>query len=291
MVTAAILYNFGTGPGEGLRRLALRRPGGQPLHRVLLHAPALRRRSTWGGGRSRPSPYDRALPQSRTTTSSAGAGWRTSSPAVIMLIGLGSLGVRGLRYDIDFTGGTLVQVRFEQPPSRRRDPGAAWPASSSATASSRSSATRASTSSALPLTADSLARSSAKQVTRRPAAGAVARQVRDPPRRVRRAPGRARAAAAGDLRRAVQPGRHPALHRVGLQEPQGRGGGDRRRVPRHDRLPGRPVADRPGVLAAGAGGAADDHRLLGQRHDRRLRPAAREPRQVLAARARASPSR
>ena len=37
--------------------------------------------------------------------------------AVIMVIGLGSLAVRGLRYDIDFTGGTLVQVRFEQPPT------------------------------------------------------------------------------------------------------------------------------------------------------------------------------
>jgi preprotein translocase subunit SecF len=33
-----------------------------------------------------------------------------------MIIGLGSLAVKGLRYDIDFTGGTLVQVRFEQPP-------------------------------------------------------------------------------------------------------------------------------------------------------------------------------
>jgi preprotein translocase subunit SecF len=34
-----------------------------------------------------------------------------------MILGLGSLAVRGLRYDIDFTGGTLVQVRFEQPPA------------------------------------------------------------------------------------------------------------------------------------------------------------------------------
>jgi preprotein translocase subunit SecF len=33
-----------------------------------------------------------------------------------MILGLGSLAVRGLRYDIDFTGGTLVQVRFEQRP-------------------------------------------------------------------------------------------------------------------------------------------------------------------------------
>jgi preprotein translocase SecF subunit len=36
---------------------------------------------------------------------------------IVMLIGLGSLAIRGVHYDIDFTGGTLVQVRFEQPPT------------------------------------------------------------------------------------------------------------------------------------------------------------------------------
>jgi preprotein translocase subunit SecF len=35
---------------------------------------------------------------------------------VAMIVGLGSLITRGLHYDIDFTGGTLVQVRFEQRP-------------------------------------------------------------------------------------------------------------------------------------------------------------------------------
>jgi preprotein translocase subunit SecF len=33
-----------------------------------------------------------------------------------MILGLGSLATRGLRYDIDFTGGALVQVRFDQRP-------------------------------------------------------------------------------------------------------------------------------------------------------------------------------
>ena len=42
--------------------------------------------------------------------------WAYIASLVLMLIGLGSLTVRGLRYDIDFTGGTLVQVRFEQRP-------------------------------------------------------------------------------------------------------------------------------------------------------------------------------
>jgi preprotein translocase SecF subunit len=43
--------------------------------------------------------------------------WAYLLSAVLMVIGLGTLTVRGLRYDIDFTGGTLVQVRFEQLPS------------------------------------------------------------------------------------------------------------------------------------------------------------------------------
>jgi preprotein translocase subunit SecF len=43
--------------------------------------------------------------------------WAYLVSALAMLIGLGSLVTQGLQYDIDFTGGTLVQVRFEQRPS------------------------------------------------------------------------------------------------------------------------------------------------------------------------------
>jgi preprotein translocase subunit SecF len=42
--------------------------------------------------------------------------WAYIISAVLMLVGLGSLAIRGLHYDIDFTGGTLVQARFEQRP-------------------------------------------------------------------------------------------------------------------------------------------------------------------------------
>jgi len=35
---------------------------------------------------------------------------------VAIILGIGSLATRGLRYDIDFTGGTLVQVRFDRRP-------------------------------------------------------------------------------------------------------------------------------------------------------------------------------
>ena len=43
--------------------------------------------------------------------------WAYIVSIAITLIGIGSLAVKGLHYDIDFTGGTLVQVRFEQPPT------------------------------------------------------------------------------------------------------------------------------------------------------------------------------
>jgi preprotein translocase SecF subunit len=47
--------------------------------------------------------------------------WAYIISIIFTLIGLGTLAVRGgLRYDLDFTGGTLIQVRFEQPPTIAR---------------------------------------------------------------------------------------------------------------------------------------------------------------------------
>jgi preprotein translocase SecF subunit len=43
--------------------------------------------------------------------------WAYIVSALVTLIGVVSLLTQGLRYDIDFTGGTLVQVRFEKTPS------------------------------------------------------------------------------------------------------------------------------------------------------------------------------
>ena len=42
--------------------------------------------------------------------------WAYALSLLTLVLGLGSLATRGLRYDIDFTGGTLVQVRFEKRP-------------------------------------------------------------------------------------------------------------------------------------------------------------------------------
>ena len=43
--------------------------------------------------------------------------WAYLLSAVVLAVCLASLATQGLRYDIDFTGGTLVQVRFENAPS------------------------------------------------------------------------------------------------------------------------------------------------------------------------------
>jgi preprotein translocase subunit SecF len=43
--------------------------------------------------------------------------WAYIVSIAITLLGLLSLAIHGLHYDIDFTGGTLVQVRFDKPPS------------------------------------------------------------------------------------------------------------------------------------------------------------------------------
>jgi len=43
--------------------------------------------------------------------------WAYLLSAVVLAVCLGSLVTQGLRYDIDFTGGTLVQVRFDTAPS------------------------------------------------------------------------------------------------------------------------------------------------------------------------------
>jgi preprotein translocase SecF subunit len=43
--------------------------------------------------------------------------WAYAASIFITVVALVSLSVQGLHYDLDFTGGTLVQVRFERPPT------------------------------------------------------------------------------------------------------------------------------------------------------------------------------
>jgi hypothetical protein len=46
--------------------------------------------------------------------------WAYVISAIIMVLGIGSLAIRGFRYDIDFTGGTLVDARLPWPLSEPR---------------------------------------------------------------------------------------------------------------------------------------------------------------------------
>src|SRR5207249_8764923 len=96
-------------------RLAVRRPFGELVHGVLLHAPPLRphlRRPSQAGSHLRMieifrKPNYDFIGKRR---------WAYYVSIAFTLIGIISLAAHGgLRYDIDFTGGTLVQVRFEQP--------------------------------------------------------------------------------------------------------------------------------------------------------------------------------
>jgi preprotein translocase subunit SecF len=43
--------------------------------------------------------------------------WAYAVSIAMTLIGVASLFVYGLRFDVDFTGGALVQIRFERPPA------------------------------------------------------------------------------------------------------------------------------------------------------------------------------
>jgi preprotein translocase subunit SecF len=45
--------------------------------------------------------------------------WKTAAilTAVFVVAGLGSLAIKGINYSIDFTGGTLMQLEFKQPPN------------------------------------------------------------------------------------------------------------------------------------------------------------------------------
>ena len=259
--------------------------GGQPLHRRTSSRACSSTSSTWARRKVRGDLHMIELFQQSELQlhRPAPVGLRRVS-LVIMLIGLGSLGQRRACA----TTSTSRAARWCRSASSSRPPS---PRSGRASAAiqlgesiiqefgdPREYIIR------LPLSGRRVARSSAKQRDRRPgqpsrrsASSRSAGWSSSGPRSG--AISSCQAVYAG----AVRPGRHPASTSRGRFERQGRGGRHRRRLPRRDRLPGRAVADRPGVLAAGAGGAADDHRLLGQRHDRGLRPAAREPRQVLAA--------
>ena len=139
LVTAAILYNFGTGPVKGFAvslfvgltaSLFTAVFFTRLLFDVDLHGAAE------GGGHLDmiqlfPQPNYDFIGKRK---------WAYLLSGVVMLAALISLATQGLRYDVDFTGGTLVQVRFAQAAAQWTSIRAPSPGSASATPSSRSSA-------------------------------------------------------------------------------------------------------------------------------------------------------
>ena len=201
--------------------------------------------------------------------------WFYLGSAALIAISLLSILIRGgLNYGIDFTGGTLIQVRYDKPVSvgdvrRGLDEIKLGSAIIQQFGDAAGIPDPAAQGGETP-----------EQVTPKVQAAlakAVRGQVRNPAGGVRRPAGRPRPPAAGALRGARRDGGHPDLRRDPLR-PEGRRHLDHRHRPRRADHPRRPVDLQPRDLAVGPGGAAHRHRLLGQRHDRHLRPDSGKPR-------------
>ena len=111
---------------------------------------------------------------------------------------------------------------------------------------------------------------------RRVAAAGRAAELRGDQPRDRRPGDRGGPAAPGHLRHAGVARRHHPVHRDPVS-PDVRRRRHCRDVPRHLRHARLPDVLRVRAVAQRGGGDPDDHRLFGERHDRRLRPRAGEP--------------
>ena len=145
MVTAGILYNFGTGPVKGFAVSLFVGLAGQPLHRLLLH-PAALRPGLPGPAEGRGDLHMIEIFRSPNYNFIGQRRWAYLFSLVTLIIGLVSLGVYGLKYDIDFTGGSIVQVPVRSDAVHRRGAPGAEQDRAGRAPSSRSSGPRVSTS-------------------------------------------------------------------------------------------------------------------------------------------------
>ena len=199
--------------------------------------------------------------------------WAYAVSVAVMLLGLGSMLVKGgLQYDIDFTGGTLVELRLPQPVPlgdiRSR----------LSTAGLRESIIQIFDDPRDVLIRTHLGSTNATDLSRR-IVGAL-----DPAGQPRRRfaawsssdPRSERAAQASTVCGPRRARRDPPL-RLDALRLQRRGGDDRQLGARRAHLPGRALPDESGVLPDGSGRAPDGDRILRQRPDRDVRPAAGDP--------------
>ena len=134
-LTAAVLYQYGTGPVAGFAVTLIAGLAASLFTRDLRRHDVLPALAQPLARRPDPEHLNAAhLPQHATSTSSAGGAWPPILTAAFILAGLAMLRrQRRLNYSIEFTGGTLMQLEFTQPPDvgrirstldRRRHPGA-----------------------------------------------------------------------------------------------------------------------------------------------------------------------
>ncbi len=126
-ISGLILAQYGTRPGEGLRRHAHRRHHLQPLHGRLLHAPRLR---LVGARREGQTPQRRSGVLGHGVLQ-AGTRLRLHGPAALLdpaelhpghRLRSSSRFYPGPNYGTDFQGGTEVEIAFTKPVDARRHP-------------------------------------------------------------------------------------------------------------------------------------------------------------------------
>ena len=115
LVSGLILYQFGTGPVKGFAVTLMIGIAVEPVHRGVLHAAALRP-DLHGPAQAGDAVHMIELFRDPNFDFIGRRRWAYVISILFILAGLGSMVAKGgLRYGIDFSGGTLIQVRFEKP--------------------------------------------------------------------------------------------------------------------------------------------------------------------------------
>ena len=213
----------------------------------------------------------------------AGTPWRCRR--LVILAGFGLMVARGgMPLGIDFSGGTIVVLKFDQAERRRTPSATALDVAARREGRPELRRRRRDNEMLVRLPQARQGRGLQPRAGRRAGRRRAARRPTSASSRCcqhrGRRPGHRRGPAAqGHLRDAGLDHRHHASTSRCASGRQLRGRRHRRDVPRHPRDARVPGVLRLRAVAEHRRRHPDDHRLLGQRHDRHLRPRAREPAQ------------
>ena len=117
LISAAFLFQFGTGPIRGFRDDAGRRVDQQPVHVDFRVEDAVRVRPVARGRQTRKPSASRSLHADLQSTNYDFVRWRWHAIALsvlVILAGAATIWSRGLPLGVEFAGGTIVIVKFEQ---------------------------------------------------------------------------------------------------------------------------------------------------------------------------------